>query len=103
MQTATTSSSIGTCAAIGARFGGNPLAQLRTRGGEMGGSRFVGAAPAAPLWGRDLITNQGPLLRDQADARQGYGARKFLKSRPGFLLLENMVLDQKAIWTSPFH
>jgi capsule assembly protein Wzi/PAP2 superfamily protein len=79
------------------------LAQLRTLGAKIAGSLFLVAALAAPLWGQDLITNQGPLLGDQADARQGYGARKFLKSRPGFLLLENMVLDQKAIWTSPFH
>jgi capsule assembly protein Wzi/PAP2 superfamily protein len=79
------------------------LAQVRTLGANIAGSLLLFATVAAPLWGQEWITNQGQPLADQTDARQAYGAQRFSKSRSGFLLLKNIVLDQKAIWTSPFH
>lgn len=58
---------------------------------------------AAPLGAQDLTTNQGRLLPDQRDAKQSKITEEFSESRIGFSLLKNIALDQKTIWTSPFH
>src|SRR5690242_16700586 len=58
---------------------------------------------AVPLWGQDLTTNQGWLLPEQRDAKQSKTTEEFSESRLGFSLVKNIALDQKAIWTSPFH
>ena len=43
------------------------------------------------------------LLPDETDTKQLNNADNFTESRVGFSLLKNIALDQKTIWTSPFH
>jgi membrane-associated phospholipid phosphatase len=43
------------------------------------------------------------LLPDQTDTRQLNNGDNFTESRIGLSLLKNIALDQKTIWTSPFH
>ena len=43
------------------------------------------------------------LLPDETDTKQLNNSDNFTESRVGFSLLKNIALDQKTIWTSPFH
>jgi membrane-associated phospholipid phosphatase len=42
-------------------------------------------------------------LPEQTDSKQVNSPEEFSESRLGFSLLKNIALDQKTIWTSPFH
>jgi len=55
------------------------------------------------LRAQDSTENEGQLLPDKTDTKQVNGADDFSESRLGFSLLKNIALDQKTIWTSPFH
>jgi membrane-associated phospholipid phosphatase len=58
---------------------------------------------AAPLRSQDATKNEGQLLPDQTGTKQLNNSEEFSESRVGFSLLKNITLDQKTIWTSPFH
>lgn len=47
--------------------------------------------------------NERQLLADQTGTKQLNNSEEFSPSRVGFSLLKNIALDQKSIWTSPFH
>ena len=49
------------------------------------------------------MENEGQLLPGQTDTKQLNNPDEFSESRVGFSLLKNIALDQKSIWTSPFH
>jgi hypothetical protein len=55
------------------------------------------------LRAQDSTKNEGQLLPDQTDAKQLNNPDEISESRVGFALLRNIALDQKSIWTSPFH
>ena len=57
---------------------------------------------AAPMRAQDSTQNEGQLLPDES-IDQGNKSPEFSESRVGFSLLKNITLDQKSIWTSPFH
>ena len=58
---------------------------------------------ATALQAQDSTQDQGQLLPDQNDRNQVTERQEFTASHVGFSLLKNMALDQKTIWTSPFH
>jgi len=58
---------------------------------------------AAPLRSQDSTMNEEQLLADQSGTKQLNNSEEFSPSRMGFSLLRNIALDQKSIWTSPFH
>ncbi len=55
------------------------------------------------LRGQDSTKDEGQLLPDKTDTKRVNGVDEFSESRVGFSLLRNIALDQKTIWTSPFH
>src|SRR5207302_9760783 len=55
------------------------------------------------LRAQDSTENEGQLLPDQTGTQQLNDAEEFSQSRVGFSLMKNVTLDQKTIWTSPFH
>ncbi len=57
---------------------------------------------AAALRAQDSTETDGP-LPDQTANKQVNSLGEFSESRVGLSLLNNIALDQKAIWTSPFH
>ena len=76
---------------------------MRTLRANIAGILIFCATAAAPLGAQDLTTNQGQLLPELSDTKQPYRSEEFSESRIGFSLLKNTALDQKTIWTSPFH
>lgn len=54
------------------------------------------------LAGQDSTEDRGQLLPDESIGQQSKPA-EFSESRAGFSLLKNIALDQRTIWTSPFH
>ena len=64
---------------------------------------IVVATLAMTLRAQDSDGNEGQLLPDKTEIRQLNGADEFSESHVGFSLLKNITLDQKTIWTSPFH
>src|SRR5690349_1641450 len=59
-------------------------------------------AIAGTLRAQDSADSAGQLLRDES-VNRGTQAAEFSESRVGLSLLKNITLDQKTIWTSPFH
>jgi hypothetical protein len=51
---------------------------------------------------QDSAENEN-LLPDQTNSKQVNAPEEFSESRVGLSLLKNIALDQKTIWTSPFH
>jgi PAP2 superfamily protein len=66
-------------------------------------SLIVLAMAGTMLRAQDSAGNEGQLLSEKTDIQKSNDAGKFSESRIGFSLLKNITLDQKAIWTSPFH
>src|SRR6266571_6002885 len=58
---------------------------------------------AAPLRSQDSTMNEEQLLADQSGTKQLNNSEELSPSRMGFSLLRNIALDQKSLWTSPFH
>jgi len=61
------------------------------------------AMAGTTLRAQDSTENEGQPLPDKTDTEQLNGTGEFSESRVGFSLLKNITLDQKTIWTSPFH
>ena len=55
------------------------------------------------LRAQDSGGSEGRLLPAKTDVQQSSDTGEFSESRVGFSLLKNITLDQKTIWTSPFH
>ena len=66
-------------------------------------SLIIIAIAATTLRAQASAGNEGQLLPDTRDMQQSSDVSEFSESRVGFSLLKNITLDQKAIWTSPFH
>jgi membrane-associated phospholipid phosphatase len=64
---------------------------------------IVLAIAARVLRAQGSAGSEGQRLPDRTDIQHLNGADEFSDSRVGLSLLKNIALDQKAIWTSPFH
>jgi membrane-associated phospholipid phosphatase len=60
-------------------------------------------AVAGTTWAQESTENEGQLLPDTTNMKQLNSTGEFSETRVGFSLLKNITLDQKTIWTSPFH
>jgi membrane-associated phospholipid phosphatase len=60
-------------------------------------------AVAGTTRAQESTENEGKLLPDTTNTKQLNSTGEFSESRVGFSLLKNITLDQKTIWTSPFH
>jgi membrane-associated phospholipid phosphatase len=65
-------------------------------------SLFILVIVATALRAQDSTTSEGQFVTDESTS-QGDKSADFAESRVGFSLLKNITLDQKDIWTSPFH
>ena len=63
---------------------------------------FIFAMVATGLPAQDSTTSEGKFVTDESTSQDNKSA-DFSESRVGFSLLKNIALDQKTIWTSPFH
>ena len=75
---------------------------MRTLGANVFFGLIILAMVGTTLLAQDSAENEG-LLPDQTDSKQVNAPEEFSESRVGFSLLKNIALDQKTIWTSPFH
>jgi len=75
---------------------------VRTLGPNVFFSLIILAMVGTTLLAQDSPENEG-LLPDQTNSKQVNAPEEFSESRVGFSLLKNITLDQKTIWTSPFH
>lgn len=76
---------------------------MRTLGANAFCILIIFAMVGTTLRAQDSTENEGKLLSDKTDIQQSNGADQVSESRVGFSLLKNIALDQKTIWTSPFH
>jgi hypothetical protein len=91
-------------------IGGNCSEVLRDETGSvqtLGVKAFFGllafAMLGTNLLAQDSTVNKAQLLPDKTDIEKANDPGDFAESRVGFSLLKNITLDQKTIWTSPFH
>jgi membrane-associated phospholipid phosphatase len=75
---------------------------VRTLGTNVFFSLIILAMVGRALRAQDSTENEA-LLPDRTGIRQLNTPEEFSESRVGFSLLKNIALDQKTIWTSPFH
>ena len=75
---------------------------MRTLGANVFLSLIILAMVGTTLLAQDSAGNEG-LLPDQPDSKQVTSPQELSESRVGFSLVRNIALDQKTIWTSPFH
>ena len=102
MQTATTISSDRYICSNCGQVLRNESEPVRTLGANVFFSLIILAMVGTTLLAQDSAENEG-LLPDQTDSKQVNAPEEFSESRVGFSLLKNIALDQKTIWTSPFH
>ena len=76
---------------------------MRTLGAKVFSSLIIFGILGTALRAQDSTENTGQLLPDQTETKQLNNPDEFSESRIGFSLLKNIALDQKTIWTSPFH
>ena len=76
---------------------------MRKLGASISCGLIIFAMIATTLRAQDSTENRGQLLPEQTDNEQLNSPGNFTESRVGFSLLKNIALDQKTIWTSPFH
>ena len=76
---------------------------MHTLGANVFFSLIILAMVGTTLRAQDATENAGQLLPDKTDTKRVNDADEFSESRLGFSLLKNITLDQKTIWTSPFH
>jgi membrane-associated phospholipid phosphatase len=80
----------------------NESEPVRTLGPNVFFSLIILAVLGTTLLAQDSVGNES-LLPEQTDSKQVNSPEEFSESRLGFSLLKNIALDQKTIWTSPFH
>ncbi|PYU18697.1 MAG: hypothetical protein DMG32_25810, partial [Acidobacteria bacterium] len=76
---------------------------MRTLGANVFCGLIIFGMVGTALWAQDSTENEGQLLPDQTGTQQLNDAEEFSQSQVGFSLLKNIALDQRTIWTSPFH
>jgi membrane-associated phospholipid phosphatase len=76
---------------------------VRALGANVFCTLIILAMVGMTLRAQDPTKNEGQLLPDQSGTKQLNNPDEFSESRVGFSLLKNIALDQKTIWTSPFH
>ena len=82
----------------------NELGPVRRFGTKLFFSLIILAMLGTTLRAQNSAGVEGQqLLPDETDTKQLNNADNFTESRVGFSLLKNIALDQKTIWTSPFH
>src|SRR5579872_5886236 len=80
----------------------NELGPVRRLGTKIFLSLIILAMLGTTLRAQNSAGEQ-QLLPDETDTKQLNNADNFTESRVGLSLLKNIALDQKTIWTSPFH
>ena len=76
---------------------------MRKLGASISCGLIIFAMIATTLRAQDSTENRGQLLPEQTDNEQLNIPGNFTESHVGFSLLKNIAMDQKTIWTSPFH